>query len=953
LENPNIKINTKEDVLEPIISKNKYGFNYQECSLKYSYNNLWDIYLNYSKKKDIYLKLIISGKQLNSEIINDKKTKEISFKCCRVKLTHHITGYICNKNEYILFEHLPFSIQDFENDIAYDNEMGCCFGSIFIHKKSDKDKLNTVFHYNEIKYIFIRKYFYMETALEFFTKKNKSYLFNFKSNNDLIKFKAILLEKWQCIEIKSESKQVIGYKEKNPNFKKKYIMVNKKNENWLNNNISTMEYLMWLNIYSGRSFNDLTKYPIFPWILMNYSEEKKENIQYRDLSLPMGMVEFGENSIKRKEDFIQVYETLKADIIDKFPDFNYEEYLNKGAEYYYKYYKSFKLNKSKEKKESQDEENIIEINQIPYIYGSHYSNPTYVSHFLVRIFPFSFISIEIQGQQFDDPDRIFTSMYKTFDCSTSLKTDVRELIPEFYFLPEFLLNDNNLNLGQNKVNTKNELFLINDVKLPLWSNNNSVNFVLELKRNLESSNITNSISKWIDLIFGLNQQGENAEENYNIFLAHTYDKMVDIEKITDLNTRTSFMRLYETGVTPIQIFEHEIKSKVNYHNNLITLDEGKNFVVKFIRSNKFSSLKSQNYENNKYSRDFSYKEENLKSSHLKIIKIIPLDNLSIRVVTNEGYFYDIKIEDDNSPKYDMLKIVENLSLFYEYKNNSTKFACSYIMSKIDTPLTVYKNQFLIKGGFWDGRIEMNDLSSEKTQDINEQGHTYFDSYFSPITTIECSKEKPLLICGNYEGILNIYEFKSNSLKFFNSLNIFEDEITSISINDTLNMFCVSSKDGFINLFIIPTLDLVRIINLNKNDNNTNKKQNMIFANNIFLSNFPLPCIVSYANSKRAFISYTINGKFINEIKENNNSYIIKSPIMYKANNFQDILIYGTNDGLIKLRKFPEMLLINSIEVFPNKMINEICISQDKKYCYVWSSGNIIAVVKAVDVKKNK
>ena len=37
---------------------------------------------------------------------------------------------------------------------------------------------------------------------------------------------------------------------------KKYIMVSKKSEEWINNNISTLEYLMWLNIYSGRSFND-------------------------------------------------------------------------------------------------------------------------------------------------------------------------------------------------------------------------------------------------------------------------------------------------------------------------------------------------------------------------------------------------------------------------------------------------------------------------------------------------------------------------------------------------------------------------------------------------------------------------------------------------------------------------------------------------------------------------
>jgi hypothetical protein len=130
----------------------------------------------------------------------------------------------------------------------------------------------------------------MESALEIFTEKNKSYFFNFKSNKDLTQFKNELLEHWNYIEIKSEGKKIIGYEKGRPNFKKKYIMVSKKSEEWINNNISTLEYLMWLNIYSGRSFNDLTQYPIFPWILTNYSAEKNEEISFRNLSLPIAMI---------------------------------------------------------------------------------------------------------------------------------------------------------------------------------------------------------------------------------------------------------------------------------------------------------------------------------------------------------------------------------------------------------------------------------------------------------------------------------------------------------------------------------------------------------------------------------------------------------------------------------------------------------------------------------------
>ena len=110
-------------------------------------------------------------------------------------------------------------------------------------------------------------------------------------------------------------------------------------------------------------------------------------------------------------------------------------------------------------------------------------------------------------------------MQKTFESATTLKDDVRELVPEFYFFPEIFQNDNNLDLTQGKVNSENELILINDVKLPLWSNNISSNFVLKLRRNLESNYINNTINKWIDLIFSSSQKGEKAEENHNIFQA--------------------------------------------------------------------------------------------------------------------------------------------------------------------------------------------------------------------------------------------------------------------------------------------------------------------------------------------------------------------------------------------------------------------------------------------------
>lgn len=50
---------------------------------------------------------------------------------------------------------------------------------------------------------------------------------------------------------------------------------------------------MALNTLAGRSFNDLTQYPVFPWVLCDYVSEELDldnPAVYRDLSKPMGAI---------------------------------------------------------------------------------------------------------------------------------------------------------------------------------------------------------------------------------------------------------------------------------------------------------------------------------------------------------------------------------------------------------------------------------------------------------------------------------------------------------------------------------------------------------------------------------------------------------------------------------------------------------------------------------------
>ena len=49
---------------------------------------------------------------------------------------------------------------------------------------------------------------------------------------------------------------------------------------WQQGKLSNLDYLLFCNLAAGRSFNDLTQWPVFPWILADYTSTKL------DLSMP-------------------------------------------------------------------------------------------------------------------------------------------------------------------------------------------------------------------------------------------------------------------------------------------------------------------------------------------------------------------------------------------------------------------------------------------------------------------------------------------------------------------------------------------------------------------------------------------------------------------------------------------------------------------------------------------
>jgi hypothetical protein len=158
------------------------------------------------------------------------------------------------------------------------------------------------------------------------------------------------------------------------------------------------------------------------------------------------------------------------------------------------------------------------------------------------------------------------------------------------------------------------------------------------------------------------------------------------------------------------------------------------------------------------------------------------------------------------------------------------------------------------------------------------------------------------------------------------------------------------------LYILPSCQLVRAINISLSINKLFGNQisdnfyefngdfNFIYADNIFLSSSPLPSIVIYISSKKMFVSYTINGGLISTIQETDNTEKIICSKIFKNINFEEFLIYGTNDGFVKIRSFPKMELVNSIKVYDNYSVKVLELSTDKKCCYTWGQGDEIVII---------
>lgn len=292
---------------------------------------------------------------------------------------------------------------------------------------------------------------------------------------------------------------------------------------WMKGEMSNFQYLMLINTIAGRTFNDLTQYPVFPWVLADYTSEEldlNDPKTFRNLAKPMGC-----QTSTREADFRE----------------RYKQFAEMGGE-----------------------------DAPPFHYGTHYSSAMIVSSYLIRLQPFVQSYLLLQGGQFDHADRLFDSIGKAWlSASRDNMSDVRELTPEFFCLPEFLVNINQYDFGVKQGGGG----VVNDVELPPWAKGDPHIFIQKHREALESPFVSAHLHEWIDLIFGFKQRGDAAIDATNVFGHLSYQGSKDLDTIQDQVERLATIGIIHSfGQTPYQVFQRPHPACELGHSFIARLD---------------------------------------------------------------------------------------------------------------------------------------------------------------------------------------------------------------------------------------------------------------------------------------------------------------------------------------------------------------------------------------------
>ena len=762
-------------------------------------------------------------KQDNFNLFSMGNTKENisisskSFQCEYLNNKCTIIGKIKLIKNWIIFQtDTTFNFSSYENNFKYR----------LASRKEDieKKQKQIIIPLNLIKEIIFRNFLFYTQALEIFLFNGKSYLFNLYDKTYLNEF------------IQYIKASYLFYNINLPEIVKKpdsYFREKNYTNDWLENKLSTLEYLLLINKFAGRSYNDLTQYLIFPWVLKDYSDIKDPN-NFRQMKYSMAI----------QED--SCLEQIK------------KEY---------------------------DKDRDIE-NRSYFVY--HYSNSANICLYLLRLNPFTYNQIKLNGH-FDSPDRQIESMQDMCYVLREFK-ETSELVPEYFFMVECFLNLNYNYFGIRNANSSKKS-LVNNISLNI-DFTSLLEMILFHKNFINSNVISSDINNWIDNIFGENQNTSKTnvinsfpKGCYAEYVKPAIDKIVSEIENCNLNSTEYSIKVkgaikeiksltdhaYLFGQCPFKLFEKSHPEKINQASD--SNDESDEIESKIL-NNILVPTKDILYLDCKSGNDNLFI---LSMNEILIYNKLLEPKQTIRIKKINKIFYSSTKEKENE---DII-----LSYRFLYKN---------LIFEIDDC------KIFFVGGYLDNSLLIYHSN-------NKNNVSYLSIMMeSRITCMKKIPYKNIFLTGHLNGKIIKWKYvllpkenqeqenKENSefisLKKIMRIIGHKSFVQNIDVNEQLNIIISASNDGIImvrKLYDLELLSVIRYNTLNKS------LLDLCFDNQIIIATYYNIKEKDDNNKKVKVITYSVNGIKLGNVKKN-----ITMPLIIKDSN--DKLIIFINKILYEV-----------------------------------------------------
>lgn len=807
-----------DDYYRPFLKPDLKFFNRDLIKISHSYINI-EVLEKIRKKFDISKIRFIKYFPINTEEKDDTQSILVE----NISYRGSILGKIYLKDSFLVF------INDFNSFIEMSplDPVQFCFLVQDIASLKLKTK-SLLIYYSEIKEIVIRRFFLKRLGYEIFLKNGRSYLFNFFNSKNMEMFQNFISKK--DISIINDPVKTFEKREYKNKFKK--------------GEISNFQYLLLLNKYSTRSYNNINQYLVFPLLYLNLEENSK-----RDLS------------------------------------------------------KAICLNKTK--KDLELKKYIENYNSVGFYFNNHYSTSAYVLYYLVRVIPYTYLQIEFQSGKFDVPERIFNN-YNSYSCGILNSSENRELIPEIFHSFEIFINLNHNNFGKmiftndlinnfnsNRYSTSVE-FIINH-RISLEKSN-----ITPWINNVFGYNQINTSKEAMNL-FPLS----SYEQFYEINVDKIKEKLKNKSSFEIYQSIRIKLAILDIGISPIQLFKSphpEKNAKNNFDKN--ELKKGKiSNINDFNRNNSISyTITDINSYTNQKNKKTKVKE-NKANDLFESIKKFTIKNKASKYklylndkTMNLFFIFKDKITIYNiqdTSKNHLIKYPIQLDLsdakLINLEKNFSDFSKNIIRELVE--------------GFY--CICRNDDRTLKF--INIYQHSTF-SFLWPniITSIEPFNYNMLdynwkIIFGDEEGFLCelklIFEYiiKTNDIKIIDiqilkKVKIHKNYINCIDYNHRLNIITSSSINGDIAINNGDSFEILNMI----------KVGDKYLINNIQISIYDLLYFVCYNNQNQKYYlkCYTLNGIKVTKFKTKKriiNFYINENINVVLEDYFEKLFLYDFND----------------------------------------------------------